>query len=218
MNDAERLLSQLPGVFHPSVDLRKLLAALEKILLAGEGRALEAEIAALPALLDVVRPADEMPPWLADARDEFLPWLSQWVALSHGLGLPAARLRQLIGVIVPLYAWRGTKRYLADLLKFFLPEHSEIQIEDQQFVGLVVGRARVGTDTWLEQDRPFWFKVTLRLPASELAARREEEWRKPIVQIIDLAKPAHTTYGLDLALAQMEAGVSHRTEEDDQLH
>jgi phage tail-like protein len=202
VNGSGRLLEQLPGVYHSSEDLGKLLSALEVILFEPHERALEAEIAGIAALLDVVKSSDELSPWLAQCRDDFLPWLAQWVALSRATELPLERQRRLVGRIVPLYAWRGTRRYLSELLAFYLPEDSEIRIEDQEFVGLVVGRSRIGSDTWLEQDRPFWFKVTVRLGAGRAPAERplgRPEWQERIRRVIELAKPAHTTYDLDLA-------------------
>jgi hypothetical protein len=68
-----------------------------------------------------------------------------------------------------------------------------------------MGMAKVGVDTWLERDRPFWFKVTIRVPSTGTDAERGAQWQdesqKRIRQVIELAKPAHTTYDLDWALA-----------------
>ncbi len=222
-------MAQLPGVYHSSEDLRALLSALEAILfgppdgaveaapagtVGSAPPALEVEIAQIAVLFDVVRAPDELAPWLAQSRDEFLPWLSEWVALSQASGLSLERRRRLVGRIVPLYAWRGTRKYLTELLSFYLPENSEVLIGDQEFVGLVVGRSRIGVDTWLEQDRPFWFKVMVRMSnvpdAAEDRVLGRNEWLERIRRIIELAKPAHTTYDLALVLLepddQWEAG------------
>lgn len=222
VNAPSRLMAQLPGVYHSSPDLRALLSALEAMLFGPqEGVAeavasgmvgpaspappgLEAVIADIALLFDVVMTRNEMAPWLAQSRDEFLPWLSEWVALSQASGLSLERRRRLVGQVVPLYGWRGTRKYLTDVLSFYLPEGSDVQVDDEEFVGLVVGRSRVGVDTWLEQDRPFWFKVIVRLPnvpdAAEDRVLGRDEWMERIARVIELAKPAHTTYDLELVL------------------
>jgi phage tail-like protein len=141
---------------------------------------------------------------------EFLPWLGQWVALSHGLGLTEKQQRRLVGTIVPLYAWRGTKRYLIELLKFYLPPGADARVDDQEFSGFRIGVAALGMDTWLERDRPFWFKVTIRLADTARAAEERplgrNEWQEQLQQVvrrvIELAKPAHTSYDLDWAWAE----------------
>src|SRR5262245_31021867 len=142
-------MAQLPGVYHASEALGSLLTALETVLFApprGEAPAaapagaavsaappaLEAEIANIAWLFDVTAQVG-LEPWLAVARDEFLPWLSEWVALSETFGLPLERHRRLVGRIVPLYAWRGTRKYLTDILSFHLRERSEVQVDDQEF-------------------------------------------------------------------------------------
>ena len=189
----ERLLAQMPGVYHASAELRQLLGAFETILCEPHQMALETQIARIAMLFDITD--QEMPRWLAERRDVLLPWLSQWVALSGSGALSLERRRRLLGQIVPLYAWRGTRHYVAELLRFHLPGDADIDIEDRQFRGLVLGQARVGVDAWLTEDRPFWFKVTVRMPDTEGG---RTNWRERIRQVVDLAKPAHTTYDLEL--------------------
>ena len=202
MNGSGKLLGQLPGVYHSSEDLRTLLSALEIILFEPNEQALESQIAGIARLFSAM-----------ESPDEFLPWLAQWVALSHRMGLPLEQQRRLVGRIVPLYAWRGTKRYLTELLKFYLPTGAEVRVEDQEFTGFKIGMAKVGLDTWLERDRPFWFKVTIRVPSSGTHAERspqwQDEWQKRIRQVVELAKPAHTMYDLDWALADAKSELFH---------
>ena len=128
---------------------------------------------------------------------------------DRAAGLPLERQRLLVGRIVPLYARRGTRRYLTELLEFYLPENTEIRIEDQEFVGLIVGKARIGVNSWLEHDRPFWFKVVIRMPdrtsAADQPALSRHEWQERIRQVVDLAKPAHTMYDLELAMADAQS-------------
>jgi phage tail-like protein len=186
------LLSHLPGIYHSSEDLRELLAALENVLFGPSEGALEPQIARIHTHFD---------PFLTP--DEFLPWLSEWVAVSHKISLSPKQQRELVATIVPLYAKRGTKTYLAKLLEFFSPEGTEITIEDQDLPGFIIGTAKIGVDSWLESDRAFWFKVNIRAPSprgnAARAARLQNEWQARARQVIDLAKPAHTMYELDWA-------------------
>jgi phage tail-like protein len=189
------LLSHLPGIYHSSEDLRELLSVFEEVLFGPGELALEPQIARIHSYFD----AFETP-------DEFLPWLSEWVAVSHKTGLLPIRQRELLAKIVPLYAERGTKTYLAKLLQFFSPEGTEITIEDHELPGFIIGTAEIGVDSWLERDRAFWFKVKIRVPSPGGSAARQaqlqNEWQERARQVIDLAKPAHTMYQLDWAFEQ----------------
>ena len=105
---------------------------------------------------------------------------------------------------MPLYARRGTSDYVTELLRFSLPDGAEVRVNDQEFAGLVLGRARIGVDSWLAEDRPFWFKVTIRIPEPAPAALDPDDWRARIRHVIDLAKPAHTTYELELVASRTD--------------
>src|SRR5262245_61378464 len=118
-NGAGPLLSQLPGLYHSSEDLGHLLDTFEAVFFGPSDRALEPQIAQIATYFDA-----------AETPDEFLLWLADWVALSHMNDLSPARRRRLVGEIVPLYAKRGTKTYLAKLLEFFSPDNAEVTVED----------------------------------------------------------------------------------------
>ena len=191
------LLSHLPGIYHSSEDLRELLAGIETVLFGPDSRALERQIARIATYFDA-----------AETPDEFLPWLGQWVALSHMDGLSLVRQRKLLLEIVPLYAKRGTKAYVARLLELFSPDGAEITIEDHALPGLIIGQAKIGIDAWLEADRPFCFEVKVRAPRppdgnAEAEVQLQSEWREWARRVIDLAKPAHTTYDLDWAFVDV---------------
>jgi phage tail-like protein len=196
-NSTGHLLSHLPGIYHSSQDLRELLSVFEEVLFGPDKRALEPQIARIHSYFD----AFETP-------DEFLSWFSEWVALSHKIGLSTERQRKLVATIVPLYAQRGTKVYLTKLLEFFSPQGAVITVEDQELRGFMIGRAEIGVDSWLERDRAFWFKVKIRSPSPEASAARQaqlhSEWQERARQVIDLAKPAHTMYELDWAFEDVK--------------
>lgn len=200
-----RLLQHLPAIYHKSETLSQLLALFEKFLFGqdrpetenqwdrktgNEPLAVADHIAAIASLFH----ARQTP-------REFLPWLSQWVALSDFADLSEAQHRQLVAQIVPLYAMRGTKVYLEKLLELFKPESFQIEVDDSGLQGFTVGKSEVGRDTVFLTDRPFWFKVTVTLPASEKARTDfnafRTQWEQRLHRVIDLAKPVHTLYKLD---------------------
>jgi len=199
-------LSHLPAIYHTSEDLRELLAVFEAVMFGtvegdhsegpfrrfrDDGIPLAEAIANIASLFD----ASETP-------KEFVQWLARWVALTDLSGLAEDRQRRLLRKIVPLYAKRGTKTYVKELLEFYTPDDATVLIDDQNLRGLVIGVARIGLDSWLAFDRPFWFAVTIVLPApsgdpAERAGLRTQ-WEQRVRRVIDLAKPAHTLYELVL--------------------
>lgn len=203
-----QLLQHLPGIYHASQDLRSLLSVFEEVLL-GSGadgcKGLEQKIASISRLFDPDPRLTSTDLSSPGTPGEFLPWLARWVALVKYQGLPERQLRKLIARIVPLYACRGTKAYLEEMLRFFLPEHAAITIYDQDLAGLAVGSSRLGLDSWLGRDRPFWFRVEIRSPLTTIDPEQREKLREDLKDrarlVIDLAKPAHTAYQLEWAFA-----------------
>lgn len=194
------LLQHLPAIYHSVDDLRVLLSVFEEVLLgssADGSKGLEESIRQIPALFDP-DPVDG-----DHVSPEFLPWLAQWVALSRIQGLSDKRLGKVIGRIVPLYAKRGTKCYMAELLALFIRDDATITIDDQEMSGLTVGKSSIGVDSWLGGDRPFWFrvKVRCRIPATS-PDERQKRLEDTVRSVVDLAKPAHTAYHLEWEMAQ----------------
>jgi phage tail-like protein len=184
------LLNYLPAIYHTSEELCQLLAVFEAVLFGVDGKGLVNSIATIASLFD----AYETP-------KELVPWLAQWVALTHLSGLTEQRQRELLAEIVPLYAQRGIQKYLERLLEFFKPENATVVIEDRELGGFVVGTAKIGLDSRLERDRPFWFRVQIHAstPVGDPDERRafRTQWEERLRRVIDLAKPAHTLFELD---------------------
>jgi len=198
------LLQHLPAIYHDpaNVWLHHLLALFEDVLFGtgrSELRGLEDLIASTPGLLTPIHRGENAYAVGDGAPTPFLPWLAQWVGLSRHEGIPEARLRELIAEIVPLYGMRGTKSYLEKMLEYFLPEDLSVTVHDQDAEGLMVGASRVGSDTLLG-GQPFRFRVTARARAGidEREQRNGGNVRdeRTIRAVVDLAKPAHTTYDL----------------------
>jgi phage tail-like protein len=193
------LLNYLPAIYHTSEDLCKLLAVFEAVLFGVDGKepGQERRRQSISEILPIVDSIATIAS-LFDAYEtpkELVPWLAQWVALSHLSGLTEQRQRELLAEIVPLYAQRGTQTYLERLLEFFKPENTRIVIEDRELHGFIVGTARIGIDSRLEHDRPFWFRVRIYNAAEQRGFITQ--WEDRLRRVIDLAKPAHTLYELD---------------------
>jgi phage tail-like protein len=209
------LLKYLPAIYHTSEDLGELLAVFEAVLFGvdgtepGQERRRQSLSESLPIVDSIATIAS-----LFDAYEtptELVPWLAQWVALSHLSGLTKQRQRDLLAEIVPLYAQRGTQTYLERLLEFFKPENTSIVVEDRELHGFIVGATRIGIDSRLEYDRPFWFRVAIYIavPVGDTSEQRGfiAQWEERLRRVIDLAKPAHTLYELDWQFEDSEKSI-----------
>lgn len=212
-NGAEILLRHLPEVFHdlsknyPSSDdssikkvLPDLLDAFGEVLFGSEGSTpdgLDQIITNLPNLFDP-RPGQVVSnSTLERTPNDFLPWLSDWVALGQLNSVPEDQQRVIISQIIPLYACRGTKRYLKEILRLFFPE-IQVSINDKELPSLKVGQSRVGIETRLGGDLAFCFFVELQLKTTvQEQLQQHEQLLESIRSVINLAKPAHTAYQLE---------------------
>ena len=194
-----QLLQYLPAIYQQEAFLGQFLLAFEKVLLERDdgvsfpAKGLEATIAGLATLFDP-----------RQTPEEFLGWLSGWTAFSLRADLSVTKQRDFIARIISLYRWRGTKKNLQDLLAIFTvgtptvvePEAAEFQ------VGV---HSTIGKDTYVGGGPPHFFRVTVSLPraAPEIQARQMEIAHA----LIELEKPAHTHYELDVVFPSMQVGV-----------
>jgi phage tail-like protein len=219
---ASGYLDHLPAVFREGGEggepgfLGRFLLAFEH-LLTGVG---DADEPGLDELLD--RVADHFDPERAPAG--FLDWLAGWVALTlrgdleagvlgdDGEEARAARERRalaraLVAHAVPLYRLRGTKRGLEELVRRLTGGLSPTIDEMAGSFRLGVS-STIGADTVLGGGAPHFFHVLLRLPHPDPLARRRVE--ALVRAIVDVEKPAHTRYRLDVLTPAMRIGVYSR--------
>jgi phage tail-like protein len=136
----------------------------------------------------------------------FLAWLAGWAALAVEASLSLARKRELVARIIPLYRIRGTKRYLEELLTLHLDAGATVAVEDDERPPLQVGRfSTIGKDCYLGGGAPHWFRI--RLEFSETDWQRVEPQCQLARRVIDLAKPAHTLYELNVKAHRMQIAV-----------
>jgi phage tail-like protein len=196
----DEMIQYLPAIYQAAGEhslLTHLLAAFESVLLKrgpgspGKDPALEEVVADLPRFFDPMR-----------APAHFLPWLAGWAAMSPRTDLSESRQRDIIGRIIPLYGRRGTRQGIAELVELFTggtieieePVDLEFQIEDH---------STIGKDIYLGGPPPHIFHVIFTPPEDrshsvDERALREELNIKLARSVIEMAKPAHTWYTLDV--------------------
>ena len=179
-------LEYLPALFAEDAFVGHFLLAFEQILsglnqsqneeknLYPDQKGLEEYIDRVPNYFNPGNPPGEDPINDTDiAPKEFLPWLSNWVALSLREDWTENTKRRFISQIVPLYRQRGTKAGLKELLRLYTQEEVEIY----------------------EFDQPsHYFQVEVMLSDRKDLVQKEALARS----ILDREKPAHTFYTMRL--------------------
>jgi phage tail-like protein len=112
------------------------------------------------------------------APPDFLPWLASWLGLVLDERWPEGQRRELIRAAVELYEWRGTRRGLSEFLRLYTGFAPEI-IEP-------------GVGKGAKADQAHRFVV--RIKSSE----PDKLDRALLMSIIDLEKPAHAGYKLEV--------------------
>lgn len=193
-----RLLEYLPAIYQEDPFIGQFLSAFEKILLGREddvifhNKGLEKKIDGLAAFFD----PQETP-------KDFLPWLAKWTAFSLRADLNPTKQRHFLEKIIQFYRWRGTKKNLQDLLELFtvgVPDVNEAAAADMQ-IGV---HSTIGKDTYISGGQQHFFYVNISLPRADPQVQlRQREIAKAI---IDLEKPAHTSYELIVKYPSMQIG------------
>lgn len=202
-------LENLPAVFQQDAGedgvtfIGRFLLAFEMIL-SGLG---DPDLPGLEEKIDRVHtyfdPGPGKPP--SDrAPDEFLPWLASWVALTLREDWEPEQKRRLISRVVPLYRQRGTKAGLEELLRVYTGLGVEIY-EFNQPLQLGVS-STVGVDTLIGGGPPYYFLVKMLLETPDPVALAQK--RAAAIAIINLEKPAHTYYDLEIAVPTLQIGVN----------
>jgi phage tail-like protein len=137
------------------------------------------------------------------APEDFLDWLSSWMAFTIDLDWPEEKKRALIKRAVDLYRLRGTRRGLTLFLKLFTGHEPDIEENTWPFKGFrLEGEgaeegARVAIDSVIlpPVDLAHCFVVTMPVKFEDVTP----EMVILIHQIIQLEKPAHAHHYLRFA-------------------
>jgi phage tail-like protein len=190
--------------------LQEFLGAFEKVLLGYYSYNPASSRTPSHGDLDSVAGLGQKIEWLYELIDpdltpaRFLPWLASFAALSLRPGLKKPRQRKLIKGIISLYRVRGTKAYLEKLLELCLDVQSSVTEDEIPPLQLGV-HSTIGNDTYIGGGPAHFFRVSL--DTEELDASQVELQRQFAREIIELAKPAHTTYELTFASPRMQIGI-----------
>ena len=142
---------------------------------------------------------------------EFLQWLASWVALVLPQDWDDLRQRELIANAVQLYRLRGTKRGVEEALRIYtrpeLPPGADlgIRVDELNILFQIGVHSTVGEDTILDGGAPFFFRVELLLSTPDPTSLKQQ--REIAKSIIDLQKPAHTNYALDIVTPTFQINV-----------
>jgi phage tail-like protein len=178
-------LDLLPAIYSHDPFLGRFLLAFEQVFSGLPGnedeprKGIEETIDGLATLFTSATPT------------EFLPWLSSWVALTLRADLDEGQQRAFLANIVGLYKRRGTKGNLAQLLKIyttFEPVITEFDAMPPEAKGLA-----------------HHFHVKIRIPSKHDLI---DKWEPVARALIELQKPAHTTYSLSFEMVTMQIGVT----------
>lgn len=172
MPSSQRLIDYLPAIYHGDPFLADFLQAFDEVLLGTGNPAqpgIEETIANIPRYFD----PQQAPATLPD--QDFLSWLAGWTAFSLRSDLSPVLQRDFIAQVIPLYQRRGTLDNLIKLLQIFTS-----------------GKPIVTESSTV----PHFFLVEVRLSTSELVELGKQT--NIAKALIDLEKPAHTTYDLIL--------------------
>ena len=115
------------------------------------------------------------------APPDFLPWLASWLGLVLDERWPEGQRRELIRAAVELYEWRGTRRGLSEFVRLYTGFTPEI-IEPGVRKGAKADQAH---------------RFIVRIKSSE----PDKLDRAVLMSIIDLEKPAHAGYKLEVIRA-----------------
>lgn len=221
MNNGEKeskYARYLPSIYQRDIDdpssvfLWNFLKAFEKVLSGIEdGVSIDGKpVKGIEEILDNIQ--NYFDPHEAPA--DFLNWLAGWVALTlkEGETWSEDKKRELISRIVPLYRKRGTKEGLEEYLKIYVGDN--VSVFDDLGPLRVGVSSRVGVDTVIGGLPPYFFIVEVTFPAPNPGLIAEK--KRAIKEIIDIEKPAHTFYRININITTLRVNYS-RVEEDSLL-
>lgn len=194
-------MKYLPSIFHEDKFLAEYLSAFEKILIGSEAthpRSLEATIAGIAGYFD-----PKVTP------EEFLPWLSEWVALSLRADLTVNLQRDFLARVISLYKLRGTAESLKRLLKTFTgAEATILEGDDLADTKNLDWNVTDGYEKWADGRPEHAFGVLLSFMSVDGVKDKSAPAIKSKLAVayalIDLEKPAHTIFYLVAVFPSMK--------------
>lgn len=133
----------------------------------------------------------------------FLSWLASWVGLSMREDWDESYKRSFIARAVQLYRLRGTREGVQQ----FISLYTRMPVQIDEFPGeFQIGiHSRINVDARLEGGWPFFFQVSSTLLTPDPAQLKQA--LQITTAMIEVQKPAHTTYLLQLGTPQLQVAV-----------
>ena len=139
------------------------------------------------------------------APSEFLGWLAGWVALALRDDWTDDHKRKFIAKAVQLYRLRGTKAGVIQFVQTYTGG-PPIEISEQGAQFQLGVHSQIGVDTVLDSGTPFFFRVTLT-SSDPVGFQKQIDI---VTALIEMQKPAHTSFSLDVKTLQFQIGVNSR--------
>ncbi len=139
------------------------------------------------------------------APSEFLAWLAGWVALTLRDDWTDDHKRKFIAKAAQLYRLRGTKAGVTQFVQTYTGG-PPVQISEQGAEFQLGVHSRIGVDTILDSGTPFFFRVKLT-SSDPLGFQKQKDI---VTALIELQKPAHTSFSLEVETLQFQIGVNSR--------
>ena len=136
---------------------------------------------------------------------EFLAWLAGWVALTLRDDWTDDHKRKFIANAVQLYRLRGTKAGVTKFVQIYTGG-PPVEISEEAAEFQLGVHSRIGEDTIIGGGAPFFFRVKLT-SSDPLAFQKQADM---VNALIELQKPAHTSFTLDIETLQFQIGVHSR--------
>jgi phage tail-like protein len=193
-------LQYLPAVLQQGEFLGRFLLAFEEILsggldlsqidTAGLSAEEKARLETEKRLLGFEQILDRIHTFFdpAQAPEDFLPWLAQWVATSLRDDWSVETRRRFVGQIVPLYRMRGTRAGIQAVLELSGEVVKVVDFGDGLDEELEV--REFGSGPW----PPHFFGVLLTVQQRDPIELARKVRR--VRAIVEREKPAHTVYAL----------------------
>ena len=139
------------------------------------------------------------------APPEFLAWLAGWVALALRDDWTDDHKRKFIAKAAELYRLRGTKAGVIQFVQTYTGG-PPIEISEETAEFQLGVHSRIGEDTLLSGGAPFFFRAKLT-SSDPLGFQKQTDM---VTALIELQKPAHTSFTLDVETLQLQIGVNSR--------
>jgi phage tail-like protein len=141
---------------------------------------------------------------------DFLEWLSDWVALTLRADVPVSIQRTFIGKAVWLYNMRGTIQGIKETINIYVGTYPTI---DEMGTPFEIGiSSTIGVNTLLDSGAPHFFRVSLNLNTTD--TDQINKITQVVTSILDQEKPAHTFYALTVVTPTLEIGFHSTIGED----